>query len=199
MIHSTNSNAAHATEPSNPQTGAHEGPGSPNLGTLNESLAEINGIRVEKSVIVNKDRSVLYHFWRNFGNLPQIMNHLQEVVVLSPTRSHWVAKAPVGTRVEWDAEITHDQENELIAWRSLEGATVANAGAVRFLHFAEHETEVRVSLEYAPPGGRIGAFIASIFGENPEQQITEDLAQFKHMMENDLAPGEKVDADQDVI
>src|SRR5215475_1020244 len=152
----------------------------------NGSVAEINGIRVEKSVIVTRERSDLYHFWRNFRNLPQIMNHLEEVRELSPTRSHWVAKAPVGTKVEWDAEVTHDQENELIAWRSLEGATVANAGSVRFLHFAEHKTEVRVSLEYAPPGGRLGAFIATLFGENPEQQITEDLAQFKHMMESGI-------------
>jgi uncharacterized membrane protein len=188
MIDSINSNAARAEDPS-----------GPHMNNAKEVVTEINGIRVEKSVIVNRDRSDLYHFWRNFGNLPQIMNHLQEVRVLSPTRSHWVAKAPVGTKVEWDAEITHDQENELISWRSLEGATVANAGSVRFLHFAEHETEVRVSLEYNPPGGRLGAFIATIFGENPEQQITEDLSQFKHMMESDFRTAEKVDADKDVI
>lgn len=164
-----------------------------------EVVAEINGIRVEKSVIINRSRSDLYHFWRNFRNLPQIMNHLQEVRVLSPTRSHWVARAPVGTKVEWDAEITHDQENELIAWRSLEGATVANAGSVRFLHFTEHETEVRVSLEYNPPGGRLGAFIASIFGGSPEQQITKDLSSFKHMMESDSRPAGEADADEEVI
>jgi uncharacterized membrane protein len=164
-----------------------------------DAVAEINGIRVEKSVIINRDRADIYHFWRNFRNLPQIMNHLEEVRVLSPTRSHWVAKAPVGTKVEWDAEVTHDQENELIAWRSLEGATVANAGSVRFLHFADHVTEVRVSLEYAPPGGRLGAFIATLFGENPEQQITEDLAQFKHMMESDFKSGDKSVANEEVI
>src|SRR5262245_20767263 len=164
-----------------------------------EVVAEINGIRVEKSVIINRDRADLYHFWRNFRNLPQIMNHLEEVRVLSPTRSHWVAKAPVGTKVEWDAEVTHDQENELIAWRSLEGATVANAGSVRFLHFAEHVTEVRVSLEYAPPGGRLGAFIATLFGENPEQQIAEDLVRFKHMMERDFNPVDKGAASEEVI
>jgi uncharacterized membrane protein len=166
---------------------------------VNGAGAEINGIRIEKSVIINRDRADLYHFWRNFRNLPQIMKHLEEVRVLSPTRSHWVAKAPVGTKVEWDAEVTHDQENEMIAWRSLEGATVANAGSVRFLHFAEHETEVRVSLEYAPPGGRLGAFIATLFGENPEQQITEDLVQFKHMMESDFKPVDKDAASEEVI
>jgi uncharacterized membrane protein len=162
---------------------------APNLqhAKAKEAVAEINGIRVEKSVIINRDRADLYHFWRNFRNLPQIMNHLEEVRELSSTRSHWVAKAPVGTKVEWDAEVTHDQENELIAWRSLEGATVANAGSVR------------VSLEYAPPGGRLGAFIATLFGENPEQQITEDLAQFKHMMERNLKAVDKSVANQEVI
>jgi uncharacterized membrane protein len=165
----------------------------------NGAAAEINGIRIEKSVIINRDRADLYHFWRNFRNLPQIMNHLQEVRVLSPERSHWVAKAPVGTKVEWDAEVTSDLENELIGWRSLEGATVANAGSVRFLHFADHVTEVRVSLEYAPPGGRLGAFIATLFGENPEQQIAEDLVRFKHMMERDFNPVDKEAASEEVI
>src|SRR5215813_8452629 len=130
MIDSSNSTGAAAKGPSNQYDAEMKG-----------AVAEINGIRVEKSVIINRERSDLYHFWRNFRNLPQIMNHLQEVRELSPTRSHWVAKAPAGIKVEWDAEITCDQENELIAWRSLEGATVANAGSVRFLHFAEHETE----------------------------------------------------------
>jgi len=193
MAISINSTGARRIESSNGSEG------KPEPETKKELTSEINGIRVEKSVIVTRDRSELYHFWRNFRNLPQIMNHLEEVRVLSPTRSHWVAKAPVGTKVEWDAEITSDQENELIAWRSLEGATVANAGSVRFLHFAEHETEVRVSLEYDPPGGRIGAFIASIFGENPEQQITEDLSRFKHMMESNFKPAAKVDAHEEVI
>jgi uncharacterized membrane protein len=188
MAISTNSTGARMNEAPNRQQAKAK-----------EVVAEINGIRVEKSVIISRDRADLYHFWRNFRNLPQIMNHLEEVRVLSPTRSHWVAKAPVGTKVEWDAEVTHDQENELIAWRSLEGATVANAGSVRFLHFAEHVTEVRVSLEYAPPGGRLGAFIATLFGENPEQQITEDLAQFKHMMESDFKSGDKSVANEEVI
>src|SRR5262245_59640139 len=192
MAISTNSTGARRIEPSNKSEGGPEA-------ETKVVSAEINGIRVEKSVIVTRDRSDLYHFWRNFKNLPQIMNHLEEVRVLSHTRSHWVAKAPVGIKVEWDAEITSDQENELIAWRSLEGATVANAGSVRFLHFAEHVTDVRLSLEYDPPGGRIGAFIATIFGENPEQQITEDLSRFKHMMENNFKTAAKVDAHEEVI
>ncbi|HZS09172.1 MAG TPA: SRPBCC family protein [Blastocatellia bacterium] len=163
-------------------------------------VEEINGIRIEKSIIVNRDRGHLYRFWRNFENLPRIMTHLQEVRILSPTRSHWVAKAPAGRTIEWEAEITSDLENELIAWRSLEGSEVPNAGSVRFLHFAEGQTEVRVALEYEPPGGRLGAWIASLFGENPEQQIIEDLAHFKGMMEIEIRPAVRIpDLDKEVI
>lgn len=163
-----------------------------------EPVAEVNGIRVEKSVIISRKPEELYRFWRNFENLPQIMNHLAEVRVISLARSHWVAKAPAGITVEWDAEITNDMPNELIAWRSLEGSEIPNAGSVRFLHFAEGETEVRVALEYNPPGGRLGAWIAGLLGEDPEHQITDDLAQFKLMMEIDTKPAAEIDA-KDVI
>ncbi|MGH9834964.1 MAG: SRPBCC family protein [Blastocatellia bacterium] len=169
---------------------------NPSKARLNspEPVADVNGIRVEKSVIISRKPEELYHFWRNFENLPQIMNHLAEVRVISPARSHWVAKAPAGITVEWDAEITNDAQNELIAWRSLEGSEVPNAGSVRFLYFAEGETEVRVALEYNPPGGRLGAWIAGLLGEDPEHQITDDLARFKLMMEIETKPAAEVDA-----
>ncbi|MGI8995695.1 MAG: SRPBCC family protein [Pyrinomonadaceae bacterium] len=150
----------------------------------NVSVKGGRGIKVEKSVTVNKPAAELYRFWRNFQNLPRFMNHLEAVRVTDPTHSHWVAKAPAGTTVEWDAEIYNEKENELIAWRSLEGADVDNAGSV---HFTEatggRGTEVRVVLKYDPPGGVIGAAIAKLFGENPEQQIQEDLRRFKQVME----------------
>jgi uncharacterized membrane protein len=166
-------------------------------GPSSEPAVEKEGIRVEKSIIINRAREELYRFWRDFENLPRIMTHLEEVRILSPTHSHWAAKAPAGRSVEWDAEITSDHEYELIAWRSLEGSEVSNAGSVRFFHFAEGHTEVRVALEYNPPAGRIGAWVASLFGENPEQQITDDLLRFKQMME--LNTGSTTQAGEEVI
>jgi uncharacterized membrane protein len=154
---------------------------------------------VEKSIIINQPREFLYAYWRKFENLPRIMEHLEEVQVLSPTRSRWIAKAPVGMTVSWEAEITNDQKNELIAWRSLNGAEVGNIGSVRFFHFAEGQTEVRVALEYAPPGGQLGAWIAGLFGENPEQQITEDLARLKQLMETQRIDDEASDAKKAVF
>jgi uncharacterized membrane protein len=142
------------------------------------------GIKVEKSVTINKSPEELYRFWRNFENLPRFMNHLESVTRYGEGRSHWVARAPAGKTVEWDAEIYNEKENELIAWRSLEGADVDNAGSVRFEPSPDGRgTVVRVTLKYDPPAGRIGSLVARLFGEEPSQQIEEDLQRFKQVME----------------
>lgn len=155
----------------------------------NVSVRAGKGIKVERSVTIDRPAAELYHFWRDFENLPRIMDHLEEVRVQSPTRSHWVAKAPAGTSVEWDAEIFNEKENEMIAWRTLEGADVASAGTVRFEKAPGNRgTVVRVALRYDPPGGQIGAAVARLFGENPDQQIVDDLRRFKRLMETGEIP-----------
>jgi uncharacterized membrane protein len=157
--------------------------------SLQEKVGDAVGvnqsIKVEKSTtILNKTPEELYQIWRNFENLPTFMSHLQSVTVLDERRSHWVAKAPADTTVEWDAEIISDQENWLIAWASVEGADVTNSGVVRFQPApVGRGTEVKVVLEYEPPAGIIGATLAKLFGEEPEQQIGDDLRRFKQLME----------------
>jgi uncharacterized membrane protein len=149
----------------------------------NVSVPAERGTKVEKSVSISRPASELYSFWRNFENLPRFMNHLESVRVTGHDRSHWVAKAPAGTTVEWDAEVYNEKENELIAWRTLEGSQVSSAGSVRFESEPHGGTVVRVALKYDPPGGKLGALVARLFGENPEQQIEEDLGRFKQLME----------------
>ena len=106
------------------------------------------------------------------------------VTEVSSTRSHWVAHAPAGATVEWDAEITGEQENEWLAWRSVEGSAIENRGSVRFKDAAaDRGTEVQVELSYDAPGGAAGAAIAKWFGEEPSQQLTDDLRRFKQVME----------------
>jgi uncharacterized membrane protein len=153
------------------------------------SVEHGQGIKVEKSVMINKPPEELYRFWRNFVNLPRFMNHLESVTPLGDDHSHWVAKAPAGARVEWDAEVYNERENELIAWRSLENADVNNAGSVRFRGVPHGRgTEVKVVLNYEPPGGKIGAAVAKLFGEEPGQQVEEDLHRFKQLMETGEVP-----------
>jgi len=141
------------------------------------------GVKVEKSITINKPASELFRYWRNLSNLPRFMRHLESVSV-DGNRSHWVAKAPLGMSASWDAEIITERPNELIGWRSVPGSMVDTAGSV---HFAQapggRGTEVQVTLKYDPPAGKVGATLANWLGEAPEQQIEEDLVTFKRMME----------------
>lgn len=147
-------------------------------------LPATRGITVEESVIVERPRNEVYCCWRDLGNLPRFMAHLESVTTERPGRSTWVAKAPLGTRVEWTAEIINDREDELIAWRSLPGSTVTNHGLVRFADAPGGEgTEVKVLLEYNPPAGVVGATFARLFGEDPSRQIASDLQRFKQLLE----------------
>jgi uncharacterized membrane protein len=142
------------------------------------------GTNVKKSIIINSTPEELYQFWRDFENLPRFMQHLQSVEETGDGRSHWVTKGPADSRVEWDAEITEDRENELIAWRSLEGSDVYNTGSVRFEEATGGRgTVVHVEIDYAPPGGVIGKAIAKLFGEDPQQQIYDDLRCLKQVIE----------------
>ena len=143
-----------------------------------------HGIAVQQRVTVNRPPEEVYAFWRNFENLPRFMHHLEEVRVLDGRRSHWTARAPAGTSVAWDAETTDDRPNELIAWRSVEGADVPNEGEVRFVRAAGGRgTEVHVRLRYEPPAGKLGALVAKLFGEEPNQQVAGDLRRFKQVLE----------------
>lgn len=141
-------------------------------------------IHVEKSLTINKSAAELYAFWRNFDNLPRFMRHLESVKTTDGNKSHWVAKAPMGTTVEWDAEITSEQENERIGWKSLEGADIPNSGVVEFKPTTNRGTEVKVTLTYEAPGGALGAMFAKLFGEEPSQQVYGDLYRFKSLMES---------------
>ncbi|MBL8794626.1 MAG: SRPBCC family protein [Planctomycetia bacterium] len=148
------------------------------------SVAARAGVKVEKSITINRTPAELYRIWRTFENLPRFMRHLAEVRGDTGGRSHWVAHGPLGFQVEWDAEIVNEKENELIAWRSLEGADVDTAGSVHFAQVpADWGTEIKVVLKYDPPAGKAGAMLARLFGAAPEQQIVEDLRRFKQWME----------------
>jgi uncharacterized membrane protein len=141
-------------------------------------------IRTKRSITVNRPVAEVYDYWRNFENLPRFMRHLVSVTETGERRSHWVAKAPAGKSVEWDAEMTEDTPNELIAWRSLPGAKVYNAGEVRFVRApGDRGTELRVTIEYDPPFGKLGSKVAMLWREEPGQQIADDLRHFKQVME----------------
>jgi uncharacterized membrane protein len=146
-------------------------------------------IHVETSVTINRSPDELYRFWRDFSNLPRFMQHLKSVEVIDEKRSRWTAKAPAGFSVQWEAEIINEESNALIAWRSVGGSEVDNAGSVRFVPGPDGRgTEVKVVIDYIPPAGQLGRIVARLFGEEPSVQVKDDLRRFKQLMETGEIP-----------
>jgi uncharacterized membrane protein len=142
------------------------------------------GVRAKAAITVNRPVEEVYLFWHDFENLPQFMSHLQSVRVTGDRRSRWRAKAPAGTEVEWEAEIVGEAVNEFISWRSLNGSDVTNSGVVSFAPApGGRGTEVRIELDYRAPGGKLGSVVAKLLGEEPSQQMREDLRRFKQVIE----------------
>ncbi|HEX2188098.1 MAG TPA: SRPBCC family protein [Longimicrobiaceae bacterium] len=153
------------------------------VGTFDSTLT------VRTSLTVARPREELYRFWRDANNLPRFMPRIDSVRVESPTRAHWAMSAPMGRTWEWDADVVEDRENERIAWRSAEGAPLPNRGSVTFRPDTRgEETVVTYEIEYDPPAGAVGAAIASVFHEIPENMAREDLRRFKALVESGEIP-----------
>ncbi len=158
-------------------------------GDTRTALAGDRGVHVRESVRLEVPISEVYRFWRRLENLPRFMTHLERVTEASDGTSHWVAAAPGGMSVEWSAEIINEIEDKVLAWRSLPGSDVVSAGSVTFSPArGGRSTQVSVNLQYAPPAGKAGALVLSLFGDEPSQTIREDLRRFKQLLEAGETP-----------
>ena len=156
-----------------------------------EALAGPRGVHVRESITINRPVDEVYHYWRQLSNLPQFMSHLERVDELDRTRSRWVVRGPAGTTVSWDAHIINEIPNELIGWQSVGNSDVVSAGSVHFTPSPHGGTEISIHLQYEPPAGKLGAWVASLFGEEPSQQIKADLQRLKaHLETGEIARAE---------
>jgi uncharacterized membrane protein len=148
------------------------------------ALGGRRGVHVRESVRLEVPVADVYRFWRRLDNLPRFMTHLIRVTETPGGHSHWVAAGPAGLAVEWEAEVINEIENKVLAWRSLPGSDVVTAGSVNFdAARGGRSTQVSVHLQYAPPAGKAGALVASLFGHEPSQTVREDLRHFKQLLE----------------
>ena len=145
--------------------------------------------RVESSVVVEAPVSRVYEYWRDLENLSNFMSNVEDVRSTGPGITHWVVKGPLGTKVEFDAQTTQDEENRAIGWNSVNG-NVQNSGQVRFQELGPERTRVEVTMNYAdPPGGKIGE-VGSRILSNPQVMVDQDLYNFKEIIEGRATPEE---------
>jgi uncharacterized membrane protein len=153
------------------------------------SVHSDEGLRVDKTITIERPVSEVYSFWRKLNNLARFMRHVRNVDEHDELHSHWTVETIAGKTVEWDAEIIEQRENEMISWRSAPGADVDNAGSVWFTSIPGGlGTVVQVELKYNPPAGKTGALIAKLFGRDADSEIAEDLGRVKTLLETGELP-----------
>ena len=148
-----------------------------------------HGSKYQTSFSIQRPVDEVFRYWRTLENLPTVMHHLVAVEEVDATRSHWVAKGPMGIRLQWEAEIITEKQNELLAWRSTPGSEVDVAGSVAFaVGPAGKGTVITVSLKYDPPGGKYSAAVADFFGTGLHQRLEADVLRLKQTLEAGEAP-----------
>jgi uncharacterized membrane protein len=152
-------------------------------GDTREALAGRGGTRVRETITIDADAEELFDVWDMVENLPVFMSGVERVERLSNSKTRWTVEGPGGTRLTWDAEIINRVPGKLIAWRSLPDADVVSAGSVRFKPLGRGGTRVTVHLQYEPPLGKAGAWVAWMTGHDPGSMLREDLRRLKQLME----------------
>ncbi len=154
------------------------------------SLPDNKGVRIKRSMTILRPADELYAFWRDVEKSPLYMHGIESVKATDTTHSHWVAKVPVGdVAIEWNSEITEDVPDRLIAWRVEGQSPLGSGGQVRFEQAADGKgTIVTSEIEYPVFGGMLGAEAGKILGHLPEQEVRENLRQFKQIMESGEIP-----------
>ncbi|HBA87299.1 MAG TPA: bifunctional polyketide cyclase/dehydrase/lipid transport [Geobacter sp.] len=152
-----------------------------------------SGLRIEKVVTIGLAPQQVYQFWRNLENLSKFMKHLESVQLTGERTSHWKAVGPGGLHAEWDAEMMEDTPGQQISWHSVGSADVPNKGTVEFRQApGTRGTEVKVAIDYYPPGGAAGRAAAKMAHGINSQQLEEDLKRLKQILEI----GEEITSDR---
>src|SRR5262249_32633492 len=155
------------------------------LGQSTRRLAGHNGLRMRRAVDVQKTMRIhapvdqVFDFFALYENFPKFMSNVKEIRDLGSDRSHWIVRGPAGGAVEWDAVVTRFEPGRALAWRSVEGSPIPNAGTIRFEELSEGVTRVDIKLSYAPPGGALGHAAAALFGTDPKSEMDADLMRAK--------------------
>jgi uncharacterized membrane protein len=146
-------------------------------------------IDIQKTIHINVPVSTVFDFWSSFENFPRFMKNVREVrATKDDGQSHWTVAGPGQVPIEFDAVITDLVPNEVLAWKTVEGAPVAHAGIVRFEPDEFGGTRLHIRFSYNPPGGAIGHAFAVLLGDDPKTKMDQDLARMKTLIETGNPP-----------
>jgi uncharacterized membrane protein len=139
-------------------------------------------VDIQKTLYIEAPVDHVYSFWSNYENFPLFMSHVREVEDRGDGHSHWRVSGPGGVPIEWNAVLTQQTPNEVIAWRSESGSMLENAGMIRFTA-AGTGTRVDLRFCYHPPAGGAGQAVIELLGVDPRAKLNEDLGRMRSLLE----------------
>jgi len=137
-----------------------------------------------RAVTIDRPRHEIYAFWRDFRNLAQFMENIEDASEIEPGISQWKIRAPLGMTMTVKSRIVNDREGEQIAWRSTPDSQIETEGKVTFRDApAGRGTIVEAHVAYKPPMGVLGQAVGKLFSAEPSVQSRRDLKRLKMLME----------------
>jgi uncharacterized membrane protein len=136
--------------------------------------------KIEDTIEVQVPVQQAYNQWTQFEDFPKFMNGIQSVQQLDDTHVQWVAEIRGESR-QWTTEITEQQPDEKVAWKTIEGE-VKNDGVVTFEPMGDAQTRVNVQMDVE--GDSTAENVAGDLLGVVKKQVHRDLERFKQLIEN---------------
>ncbi len=133
--------------------------------------------RIIEETEVDVPVQIAYDQWTQFESFPKFMEGVDRVVQLDDRTLEWTATI-AGKTKHWRAEVTEQRPDEVIGWRSVEGAQ--NDGAVHFEPLGPDRTRIVLQLDVEPEGlvEKAGDALGIV-----ERRVRSDLERFKEFVE----------------
>ncbi len=162
---------------------------APGIPKTVSSIPGKRGVRVQRSMTVNRSAEDLFNYWYDIEKAPLYMDYIQSVLKTGERTSHWIAQRPMNKTIEWNSELLAVVPNKSISWHVHGKPTTANAGKVSFDATPDgHGTVVTLELDFLQFKGTLGTGLGVVVGHIPEKQVLETLRHFKELMEAGEVP-----------
>lgn len=140
---------------------------------------------IEKFVEINSSVGRVFDLAGDFESFPRWMSNIKVVRRIDRYATRWTAETAFGTEVQWEAVTTHYKPDQRIVWHAVRGQ-IDTAGEIVLSETQRGTTLMHFVLDYEVPAGishSAATTLATVFGDDPWQQLEDDLQRFKRIAE----------------
>lgn len=164
-------------------------------GTANRSLMQLVGmqgtpqaVRFQRTVTIHAPVEKVWDFLTDFEQVGRFLPIVRSVQALGDDHYRWSLLLPGGQPLEIEERITEKVPEERLSWESVSSHPVSYCGSLSLQRDADDTTRVNIRFDYTPPGGALGAALASLVGMDAKSQFQEAVMRIKPFLETGVVP-----------